>query len=97
MASISAALAIRLRSSTGCGNATGLPRRVYKDICWRGEHTPCFGLPLGDDDIGGDHHVRPFQLAGRIEASAVKVERGLQSTGREMRCERKGQAEHGCH
>jgi len=25
----------RLRSSTGCGNATGLPRRVYKDICWR--------------------------------------------------------------
>src|SRR2546429_6713027 len=35
MASISAALAIRLRSSTGCGNATGLPRRVYKDICWR--------------------------------------------------------------
>src|SRR5258708_40360881 len=35
MASICAALAIRLRSSTGCGNATGLPRRVYKDICWR--------------------------------------------------------------
>src|SRR5258708_36521543 len=35
MASISAALAIRLRSSTGCGNAAGLPRRVYKDICWR--------------------------------------------------------------
>src|SRR6266446_10867099 len=35
MASISAELATRLRSSTGCGNATGLPRRVYKDICWR--------------------------------------------------------------
>jgi len=91
MASISAALAIRLRSSTGCGNATGLPRRVYKDICWREVNIRrAFGLPLGDDDIGGDHHVRPFQLAGRIEASAVKVERGLQSTGREMRCERKG-------
>ena len=74
-----------------------LARRAAAKICEclldGGKEAAGFGVGVRDDGVQAEHDVWTGELAGRLEVSAIKMQRGHHVRRSEMRCEGEGQAE----